>query len=390
MAPVRVFLSHASEDKDRVRWLAARLREDGFDPWLDQERLLPGHRWEAEIVDALRQCDAAIVCLSAKSVEKVGYVQKELRRVIDVAEQQPEGRVFLIPLRLEDCRIPPSLTGWQYTDLFDEDGYQRLRAALHAKASPAAPVPFISQRRRPYRGIATVLVVALAIASYLLFRALRNTAAQPKEGEGVPIQEPVEMVRISGGTFLMGRNGGPDPEASPAHNVSVGTFYIDRLPVTERDYRGDDSEKATWPVTRVTWDEAYAYCLARGKRLPSEAEWEYAARGIDGRLYPWGETFDPAVVNFRESGLGHPEPAGARAGNRSPFGVADMSGNVYQWCADDFRPYRGRTPAFSMPVGAKVIRGGSFQSDRLNVSAVFRNLERPSVRSAAIGFRCAK
>lgn len=114
-----------------------RLREDGFDPWLDEERLLPGQDWELEISTAVRQCDAVIVCLSAASVEKTGYVQKELRRVLDVAEYQPEGRIFVIPVRLEACRVPESLRPWHHADLFLENGYESLRAGLRARAGLA-------------------------------------------------------------------------------------------------------------------------------------------------------------------------------------------------------------------------------------------------------------
>jgi formylglycine-generating enzyme required for sulfatase activity len=208
------------------------------------------------------------------------------------------------------------------------------------------------------------------------------------------------MVRIDGGRFLMGRNDGPDPEAAPAHEMHIAPFYLDETPVTNQRYleflrsskgfAAPQSGNLDAPVTNVTWDEAYAYCLAQGKRLPTEAEWEFAAKGVDGRLYPWGEVFDQAAVNYGGSRLSHPERVAARARNRSPFGVADMAGNVWQWCADDYHHYPGRKPMLTVPPGAKVIRGGSLQSEPWQVTTIGRNLELPSKRSPVIGFRCAK
>ena len=131
---LRVFVCHASEDKPQVRELCRRLREDGFEPWLDKEQLLPGQDWELELSAAVRASDAVIVCLSAASVGKAGYVQKELRLVLDAAEYQPEGRIFVVPVRLEQCSLPVRLSRLEYADLFVEDGYQRLKAALTARA----------------------------------------------------------------------------------------------------------------------------------------------------------------------------------------------------------------------------------------------------------------
>jgi formylglycine-generating enzyme required for sulfatase activity len=416
MAGLRAFICHASEDKPRVRELCARLRERGFDPWMDEERLLPGHDWELEISDAVRASDVIIVCLSAASVRKVGYVQKELRRVLDLAEQQPEGRIFVIPVRLGPCAVPRRLSQWQYADLFVEGGYDRLSAALRSKAgeertgpgvtsTPPPPLILANRGRRnlPQAFAVTILLIGTGIAVLIYY--YRAVTTPPKAAETKEV--PTGMVPIRGGSFLMGRNGALDPEASPAHEVIVKTFYIDKTPVTNAEFREflrasnrpaaakwnvenlpPDQDK--WPVTEVTWDDAYAYCHAQGKRLPSEAEWEYAARGTDGRLYPWGEEFNAAAVNSRESGIGRPEPVGAREANRSAFDVADMSGNIWQWCADDYRPYPGRKPDFTIPPGAKAIRGGSFQSERRHVSAITRNLERPATRSPEIGFRCAK
>jgi formylglycine-generating enzyme required for sulfatase activity len=150
--------------------------------------------------------------------------------------------------------------------------------------------------------------------------------------------------------------------------------------------------QAAWPATSLSWQDAQAYCgwAVPGGRLPTEAEWEFAARGTDARLYPWGNSFTSALVNSLEGGLDHPEPVGIRPKNASPFGVLDMSGNVWQWCSDDYKPYSGRTSAFPIPDDAKVIRGGSFKSDQDHVTATTRNLDHASTRSPLIGFRCAK
>jgi formylglycine-generating enzyme required for sulfatase activity len=211
------------------------------------------------------------------------------------------------------------------------------------------------------------------------------------------------MVYIPGGTFTMGRDNAPNPEETPAHSVTVEPFYIDKEPVTQAQCSGflqkskgepatyPDSQ-AAWPATNISWQDAQAYCgwAVPGTRLPTEAEWEFAARGTDGRLYPWGNNFSSALVNSLEGGLDHPEPVGIRPKNASPFGVLDMSGNVWQWCADDYKPYPGQTSAFAIPDDAKVIRGGSFKSDQDHVTATTRNLDHASTRSPLIGFRCAK
>jgi len=103
--PLRIFLCHASADKAAVRQLARRLRSGGFDPWLDEEMLLPGEDWEFEIRKAIRASDVVIVCLSRESTMKSGFVQKEIRHALDVADEKPEGTVFMIPAKLEDCTV---------------------------------------------------------------------------------------------------------------------------------------------------------------------------------------------------------------------------------------------------------------------------------------------
>jgi hypothetical protein len=132
--PLQIFLCHSSNDKSKVRALYLQLRRDGFNPWLDEENLLPGHDWQIEIPKAVRKSDIVIVCLSKGSVTKAGYIQKEIKQALDVADEQLEGTIFIIPLKLEDCDIPERLNRWQWVNLFDDNGYQRLVRSLNVRA----------------------------------------------------------------------------------------------------------------------------------------------------------------------------------------------------------------------------------------------------------------
>ncbi|HSS22010.1 MAG TPA: TIR domain-containing protein [Pyrinomonadaceae bacterium] len=131
---LKVFLCHSKADKPQVRELHDRLRAESFDPWLDEEKLLPGQEWEAEISKAVRSTDVVIVCLSKASTSKAGFVQKEISYALDVAEKQPEGTIFLIPLKLEDCPVPDRLSKWQWVDFFEISGFTRLINSLHKRA----------------------------------------------------------------------------------------------------------------------------------------------------------------------------------------------------------------------------------------------------------------
>jgi hypothetical protein len=128
----RVFLCHASDDKPKVRELYAFLLAAGIDVWFDEERLLPGHDWELEIRQALRSSDVVIACLSNRAVTKRGFVQKELRMALDVADEQPEGRIFFIPVLLEECQVPERLARWQWFPLFRHGFDAKLLRAIES------------------------------------------------------------------------------------------------------------------------------------------------------------------------------------------------------------------------------------------------------------------
>jgi len=132
---LRVFLCHSSGDKQSVRNLYHRLRKEGVEPWLDEENLLPGQDWQHEIMKAVRASDMVVVCLSSASITKAGYVQKEIKYALDVAEEQPEDTIFIIPLRLEECVVPSRLSRWHWVDLFEDRGYGRLLQTLQRRAN---------------------------------------------------------------------------------------------------------------------------------------------------------------------------------------------------------------------------------------------------------------
>lgn len=125
-----IFLCHSSNDKPQVRELYKRLKFDRYDPWLDEEKLLPGQDWQWEIQKAVREADAVIVCLSRGSVNKIGYIQKEITFALDIADEYPKGIVFLIPLKLEECDVPERLSKWQWSNYFEKGGYEKLLEAL--------------------------------------------------------------------------------------------------------------------------------------------------------------------------------------------------------------------------------------------------------------------
>jgi anti-sigma B factor antagonist len=136
---LKVFLCHASDDKPAVRELYQRLSaEDWIDPWLDEEKLLPGQDWDLEIEKAVEETDAVIVCLSTKGVSKEGYVQKEIKIALNAALFMPEDMIFIVPLRLDECKTPRHLRNIQYIDYFPKDredwAYTRLLKGLGERA----------------------------------------------------------------------------------------------------------------------------------------------------------------------------------------------------------------------------------------------------------------
>lgn len=239
-------------------------------------------------------------------------------------------------------------------------------------------------------------------------------------------KDGAEMVLIPAGEFIMGSNveeverilrtvQGMRREwmidEIPAHRVYLDAFYIDKYEVSNALYEQFmqatgrkqpeywtyvQFNKKDQPVVGVTWYDAKAYCEWAGKRLPTEAEWEKAARGTDRRMYPWGNTWEGNRANTLHSGPGHPAPVNAYEAGQSPYGVYNLSGNVWEWVADWFEEnYYQNSPARN-PRGPgdsikKVIRGGSwFTIFPVNTRTANRGSFSPEFWRGSVGFRCAQ
>lgn len=248
-------------------------------------------------------------------------------------------------------------------------------------------------------------------------------AAAPAQASPSGQALPKHMILVPAGEFLMGTNRDEEERMSasfgfkeppyeneePQRSVFVDGFWIDRFeatnveferfraatgtPVPEKLRSLDLSGYPLHPVVYVTWYEADAYCNWRGDRLPTETEWEKAARGSDGRRYPWGDDYDESRANTRNPGSA---PAGSFPEDVSPYGVRDMAGNVAEWVDSWYLPYPGNeSPDPAYGERHRVVRGGSwggvghYQLPYLSRSAIRGHLD-PRVRLIDIGFRCAR
>lgn len=515
---LKVFLCHAHADRNTVHELYACLIQDGVDAWLDKEKLLPGQDWELEIRKAVREADVVIVCIS-KQFNQAGFRQKEVRLVLDTALEQPEGEIFIVPARLEECDALESLRKWHWVNLFEDDGYEMLMRALRARADKigaslqlkskwlykaTAPIAKIGEekssetskpipekvessetklRHTPTTTTVVVLMSCLGITiaalvisplskgwfapapipsetatatatMNMLFPAfptnqpvstttgtiepsLTPSAAVPTitlaptftlsptplltqitDAKGVP------MMLVPAGEFIMGTNDHRYWESGPQHQVYLDAFYMDKYEVTNGFYKicvdagkcaepkeissrtrpsyYGDSAFDNYPVIYVDWYQAKAYCEWRDARLPTEAEWEKAARGTDGRTYPWGEEIDCTKANYwgKAGGcVGDTTLVGIYEDGKSSYGIHDLGGNVWEWVADWFGSDYQNSPS-SNPRGPdsgsiRVLRGSSWGGSTdvfigNQVNSALRLAYDPTHVSDLVGIRCAK
>jgi serine/threonine-protein kinase len=260
-----------------------------------------------------------------------------------------------------------------------------------------------------YLGAAVALIIAVAAIVWWLL----NKPQSPQETAELT---PTGMVRIGGGTFKMGR---PTDEKidGPVHEVTVNPFFIDETEVTNDQYQQFVMAtrhappkhwlngqyrvgEANYPVVNVSWDDAKSYFESLGRRLPSEADWEFAARGTDPtKLYPYGNEWKPRYSNASDNyDLESGEKPVVKAvrnfpDGRSGFGVYDLAGNVLEWTDSAFKPYPGSKLSDAELRDAKgqyVLRGGAYNAKAEAQRATDRYIYPPTTKNEWTGFRCAK
>jgi formylglycine-generating enzyme required for sulfatase activity len=406
--PLRVFLCHASDDKPAVRDLYAELKASGYAPWLDEEDLLLGQKWRIEIPKAIENSDVIFVCVSKKSVNREGYVKREIEYALDIAEKQPGETVFVIPVRLEECEFPERVGDFQGVNLFDARGVERLIRALQIRAQA---LKLNDESPRETR----------VDVSSMAQLAVDKQGAEPLFIDLPALNFRLELVRVPAGEFLMGSNLKVDKAAQgnekPQHRVHLDEYFIGRFPVTDAQYRAYAAASQTkfkmpqgkeqHPVVNVSFEDAMKFCawlrVASGcvVTLPTEAEWEKAARWDepkqDARVWPWGNIFDTDRANTRESVFKGTSPVGTYSlvGGDSPYGCTDMAGNVWEWCADWYEgnEYNKRVNTLPRnPTGPasgkyRVLRGGSYFLDVKDARCAYRGYDLPVNCNLDYGFR---
>jgi formylglycine-generating enzyme required for sulfatase activity len=245
-------------------------------------------------------------------------------------------------------------------------------------------------------------------------KAAQQDAVERQAQRGATVSEGGGgMALIPEGDFIMGAEE-LLPDARPVHRVFVSLFWLDRYQVTNAQYRRcveaggclppkdqqafDDAEQAQHPVTNVTWGQARIYCQWKGKRLPTEAEWEKAARGTDGRRYPWGNNDDVIKSRLKSGEIrtvsNGTEPVGSHPAIASPYGVYDQVGNVSEWVKDWYGEGFYQVSPLRDPQGPvrgsfRVLRGGPFTERPLEAHVSYRSWDEMTYWGPALGFRCA-
>ena len=371
--PLRVFLCHASQDKPAVRELYKRLAaEKWIEPWFDEESLLPGQDFDVEIYKATRDADAIIVCLSKVSVVKEGYLNKEIRRALDIADEKPEGAIYVIPLRLDDCK--PSferLRQLHWVDYFTPNAHEKLVKSLQVRADAlkieigeaSADVSETNSRDVDldlYRFIqipATKKVpYSFSIGKYPV------TNAQYERFLNAPdFTNPVYWLDFPKFDVKCRNTGNWRTQGLDWLQEQLKKSKTESKVLLPRQWDDKNFGKSNpnHPVVGISWYEASAYCewlfqnwniLSESKansslkphaiRLPLETEWVTAAGGEEpeGR-YPWDETGKETTSlkevlrrsNINDNEIGHTTSVNVYTLGKSPFGVMDMAGNVWEW-----------------------------------------------------------
>jgi len=402
----QVFISYSRKDLTFIERLAADLKDSGFEVWYDLSKLEGGARWNRVIEQAIEDSQYVVVVLSPDSVasewvdDEVGYAKRLKKKVI--------------PLHYLQCKIGLVYGNLNYIDVQGRkyiDNFNQILRALNAPAvgRVSNPTPSVKPEQSQAKSLTYEMPAQKpieqkkpAVETPKPVHAAQSPTLAPHASAGVtslPIADTLTLsngmkfMRIPAGKFLMGSKGDNKlayDDEEPQHTVDIPyDYWMAHYPVTNELYyeyvksKGIKHPVEGWekkkdhPVVLVSWKDAMAYCQWLNQilnseielrnlqlRLPTEAEWEKAARGRKGWEYPWGNTFDINKCNTDEGGkcgtvsVGLYSPQGD-----SPYGCADMSGNVWEWTHSLYKPYfyhanDGRENEKNSDV--RVLRGGSF------------------------------
>lgn len=377
-AVIDIFLSYSHLDAEIMQRLHADLRAAGFAVWID-EGLEPGTpHWQAAIEEAIAQARCLVVILTPNA-KASHWVQSEISYAREL------GHPIYPLLAAGDVRsaVPIGLVNAQRVDI--RQGYgavaNALLPALHNYLNPGAT------------------------------SALRPPAqpAKPIPKAPATVKTPIDFdwVEIPAGEFVMGSNDYDDEK--PPHTLYLPTYYIARTPLTNAQYQHyvratgqpapshwEDGQipkgKENHPVVYISWHDALAFCHWANVRLPTEAEWEKAARGTDGRIYPWGDSKpDKSRANFYRE-VGDTTPVGAYPKGASPYGVLDMAGNVWEWTSslNMGYPYAADDGREDLNAeGRRVVRGGFWFDGPFFLRGAGRLWDSPDGRDYYLGVRLA-
>lgn len=392
---MRIFLSYASQDREIARAIERDLTEQGHDVFFDRDDLPPGEEFHARIRKAIAASDLLIFLITPDAVDSGSYTLTEVG-VAEHSWRRASGRLLPVMVRPTPLSALPHFV--RSVTVLDAPG--------NVPATVADAVHRIDRARRRRRYLTvTATAAGLGLVAFAGWGITHRAPATRLTGS-----DGASAVLVPAGTFLMG-----DDENSPLRSIHLDDFYMDEFEVTTARFaeflratgRSDVpdgweevnlAEAGELPVVGVDWYAAQAYCEWADRRLPSEAEWEKAARGPDERRFPWGNlspTLDHA--NYQNASPtaygGGLSPVGSHRAGDSPFGVADLAGNAAEWVADwyseSFPSGDTYDPGGPDAGERKVIRGGGRFDGAEGIAATMRYFASPDTRGEDIGFRCA-
>ena len=390
---MRIFLSYSHEDEEQAKLIHLTLRDQGHAVFFDRADLPAGEEYHNRIRAAIERSRLFIFLAGPSALDAGSYTLTEL----EIAEK---SRRQLLPVLLPGARIadlPPALKNVTVVqpggDVAGSVGAKVYRFARNLR------------RRRLKQAAAALCVLGLLAGA--VFYGIGSGGKDLVIGkDGAP------QALIAGGIFVMG-----DDVESPRREIYLDRFFLDRYEVTVGRYAkflqatGNLKNPDGWPgsnlenvaefaVVGVDWHDAEAYCRWAGGRLPTEAEWERAARGGDERKYPWGPG-EPTAAHARfaisnsnavySDGLAQ---VGKHPSGAAPDGVHDLAGNASEWVADWYAPafarQQTRNPRGPETGNGKVVRGGGWMDPAQRITATKRMYLSPEQRTVDVGFRCAR